>query len=99
MTKFATDATFLPELQQQKDRTLRLIDQRQQAFSARTGTPMGEDNIWLQGRRREAASLEAIVTTLQRHPDAEGTPGPAAQPGNTLPQRAVRRPGADGTRA
>lgn len=66
--KFATDATFLPELQQQEDRTLHLISQRQQAFTARTGTPMSEDNIWLQGRHRELASLEAIITTLHHHP-------------------------------
>ena len=74
--KFATDATFLPELRQQKDRTLHLIDQRQQAFRDHTGTPMGEDNIWLQGRRREAASLEAIITRLQHHPGSEGKPAP-----------------------
>ena len=74
--KFATDATFLPELRQQKDRTLHLIDQRQQAFRDHTGTPMGEDNIWLQGRRREAASLEGIITRLQHHPGSEGKPGP-----------------------
>src|SRR5258708_23069651 len=90
--KFATDATFLPELQQQKDKTLHLIDQRQQAFSARAGTPMGEDNIWLQGRRREIASLESIITTLQRHPDT-GRPGPAAGAGTTAAQRAVRGAG------
>ena len=82
--KFATDATFLPELVQQKDKTLHLIDQRQQAFRARTGTPMGEDNIWLQGRRREAAALEAIITTLQRDP---GTGEPEQVPG---PRQAVR---------
>ena len=92
--KFATDATFLPELQQQQDRTLHLIDQRQQAFCARTGTPMGEGNIWLQGRRGEAASLEAIITTLQRHPDIEDRPGPAAEPGTTPAPRAVRGAGA-----
>jgi hypothetical protein len=91
--KFATDATFLPELQQQKDRTLHLIDQRQQAFRARTGTPIGEDNIWLQGRRREAASLEAIITTLQHQPDAEGAPEPAAGPAAPAPQQAVRGAG------
>ena len=67
--KFATDVTFLPELSQQKDRTLTLIDQRQQAFQARTGTPMGEDNIWLQGRRREADSLQAIITALHDQPE------------------------------
>ena len=112
--KFATDATFLPELRQQQDRTLHLIDQRQQAFSARAGTPMGEDNIWLQGRRREIASLESIITTLQCHPDTE-RPGPAPGPGTIAAPRAVRgagvaartaqiaaracRPGPDGERA
>jgi hypothetical protein len=73
--KFATDATFLPELRQQEDRTLHLIDQRQQAFRDRTGTPMGEDNIWLLGRRREAASLDAIITALQHQPES-GRPAP-----------------------
>jgi integrase len=87
--KFATDASFLPELQQQKDRTLHLIGQRQQAFRARTGTPMGEDNIWLQGRRREAASLEAIITTLENQPGTE--PSPAA--GHGPPRQAVRGAG------
>jgi integrase len=74
--KFATDATFLPELRQQKDKTLHLIGQRQQAFRDRTGTPMGEDNIWLQGRRREAASLDAIITALQHHPAGQAEPAP-----------------------
>ena len=74
--KFATDATFLPELRQQHDKTLHLIDQRQQAFCDRTGTPMGEDNIWLQGRRREAASLDAIITALQHHPTGQAEPAP-----------------------
>ena len=62
--KFATDATFLPELTLQRNRTLQLIQDRQQAFSARAGTPMGEDNIWLKGRRREAAALDAITAAL-----------------------------------
>jgi integrase len=74
--KFATDATFLPELRQQEDKTLDLIDQRQQAFRGRTGTPMGEDNIWLQGRRREAAALDSIITALQHHPDSQAEPAP-----------------------
>jgi integrase len=86
--KFATDASFLPELRQQKDRTLNLIDQRQEVFRARTGTPMGEDNVWLQGRRREAASLEAIITALQRDPRG-AEPGTA--PG---PRQAIRGAGA-----
>ena len=91
--KFATDASFLPELVQQKDKTLHLIGQRQEAFRARTGQPMSEDNIWLQGRRREAASLKAIITTLQDPPETEGGPGPAAGPGTPGRQRAVRGAG------
>jgi integrase len=71
--KFATDATFLPELTTQRDRTLQLIDDRQQAFCARTGAPMSEDNVWLQGRRREAAALEAITTVLRADPGPAGT--------------------------
>ena len=90
--KFTTDASFLPELRQQKDKTLHLIGQRQEAFRARTGTAMSEDNIWLQGRRREAASLEAIITTLQHQPDAE-SPEPAAGRGAPAPQQKVRGAG------
>ena len=81
--KFATDATFLPELTLQRNRTLQLIQDRQQAFSARTGTPMGEDNIWLKGRRREAAALDAITAALGAVPGhAQGAvrgPGTAAR--------------------
>src|SRR5260370_5437771 len=66
--KFATDKTFLPELTLQRDRTLQLIDDRRQACSARTGTPMSENNLWLQGPRREAAALEAITTPLHADP-------------------------------
>jgi integrase len=68
--KFATDKTFLPELTLQRDRTLQLIDDRRQAFCARTGTPMSQDNVWLQGRLREAAALEAITTALHTDPGA-----------------------------
>jgi hypothetical protein len=75
--KFVTDATFLPELRQQHQKTLDLIEIRQQAFTARTGTPMSDDNIWLQGRRREAAALQAITRTLETGPghDATSTAG------------------------
>lgn len=75
--KFATDATFLPELRAQKDRTLALIDSRQAAFTARTGAPMTPGNVWLEGRQREAAALDAITTTLDAMPEtaAHGQPG------------------------
>ncbi len=68
--KFATDATFLPELRVQKERTLTLIDSRQAAFTARTGAPMAPGNVWLDGRRREADALGAIITALESAPEA-----------------------------
>jgi Phage integrase family len=68
--KFATDATFLPELRVQKERTLTLIDSRQAAFTARTGSPMAPGNVWLEGRQREAGALGAIITALESAPEA-----------------------------
>jgi hypothetical protein len=88
--KFVTDASFLPELRQQHQRTLQLTEIRQQAFTARTGAPMSEDNIWLQGRRRETAALEAITAVLEAGPDHDGTSD--ANPAAAGP-RAVRGAG------
>jgi integrase len=67
--KFATDVTFLPELLTQKDRTLQLIDDRQAAFTERTGAAMSPGNVWLAGRNREAAALDAIITALDDGPE------------------------------
>jgi integrase len=64
--KFATDGSFLPELRAQQDRTATLIDQRRAAFLARTGQQMGEDNVWLAGRRQEHDALGRIILTLER---------------------------------
>jgi integrase len=71
--KFATDATFLPELHTQMTRTAQLIDQRQAAFQARTGQQMSEDNIWLAGRRQEHDALGRIIVTLEQTRLADGT--------------------------
>lgn len=71
--KFATDASFLPELQTQQDRTAELIDQRRTAFLARTGEQMGEDNIWLAGRRQEHDALGRVIVTLEQIRLADGT--------------------------
>jgi integrase len=68
--KFATDATFLPELKTQQQRTGQLIDDRQAAFRARTGAPMGEQNVWLAGRRQEHDALQAIITEIEKDPGA-----------------------------
>lgn len=63
--KFATDATYLLELTSQRNRTDQLVEDRQLAFAARTGQPMGEDNIWLTGRRQEQDALGRIILKLE----------------------------------
>jgi integrase len=71
--KFATDATFLPELHTQMARTDKLIDDRREAFKARTGREMGEDNVWLAGRRQEQHALGRIILKLEHTRLADGT--------------------------
>ncbi|SKX63916.1 putative transposase/integrase [Mycobacteroides abscessus subsp. abscessus] len=61
---FVTDASHAPELRRQLDATERLVDTRQTAFTAKYGAPMGEDNIWLKGRRDEIASLNRILLSI-----------------------------------
>ena len=98
--KFATDATFLPELRAQEDRTLALIDSRQAAFTARTGAPMTPGNVWLEGRQREAAALDAIITTLDATPETAAHGQPGAVRGAGVPARTdaaiARQEGRDG---
>ncbi|KAA9393018.1 hypothetical protein FCK90_14410 [Kocuria coralli] len=72
---FATDRTHLPEHQAQRDRLKTLISTRISQYEKRHGEPMPETNIWLTGRRRELASLEAIITRLEHEPDGEAVAG------------------------
>jgi integrase len=62
--KFVTDATHGPELRRQLEDTERLVAIRQEAFSAKYGAPMGEDNVWLQGRQEEIGSLNRILLSI-----------------------------------
>jgi integrase len=71
--KFATDATFLPELQTQMARTGQLIDDRREAFKTRTGQEIGDDNVWLAGRRQEHDALSRIILKLEHTRLADGT--------------------------
>ena len=71
--KFATDATFLPDLRTQQARTGQLIHDRRTAFEARTGQPMNEDNIWLAGRRQEHDALGRVILKLEHTRLADGT--------------------------
>jgi hypothetical protein len=71
--KFATDATFLPELTTQLTRTEQLITQRCESFRARTGQELSEDNVWLAGRRQEQDALGRIIVQLEHARLADGT--------------------------
>lgn len=62
--QFVTDATHEPELRRQLESTERLIETRQAAFTAKYGTVMGDDNVWLQGRRTEVDSLNRILLSI-----------------------------------
>lgn len=63
-SKFVTDATHGPELRRQLDSTEDLITARQDAFTAKYGSPMGDDNVWLQGRRDEINALNRILLSI-----------------------------------
>lgn len=63
-SKFVTDATHAPELRRQLETTERLITARQEAFTAKYGVPMGDDNVWLQGRHVEIDSLNRILLSI-----------------------------------
>lgn len=71
--KFATDASFLPELQDQQERTEQLIEKRSAAFLARTGEQMSQDNVWLAGRRQEHDALGRVIVALGQTRLADGT--------------------------
>lgn len=90
--KFATDATFLPELGAQHASTAALIDQRQAAFHARTGARMGEDNVWLAGRRQEHDALGRIILTLEAA-QASATAGAVRGGGVDARTEAITRDG------
>lgn len=63
-SKFVTDATHAPQLRSQLTDTEALIERRQVAFTAKYGAPMGETNIWLQGRQAEVDSLNRILLKI-----------------------------------
>ena len=81
--KFATDRSYLPEHEQQLDLVGQLIETRKQAFQARTGREMTDENVWLAERRKEQSALAKIITVVS-NPGAEdqavrgaGTRGPS----------------------
>jgi integrase len=71
--KFTTDASFLPELQAQRQGTEQLIADRQRAFRDRTGQPMSPGNIWLAGRIQEHDALGRIIVRIEQTRLADGS--------------------------
>jgi integrase len=76
--KFTTDASYLPEHEQQLDLLSDLIAKRHAAFRARTGEEMTTSNVWLQQRLSEQRALRKIVTVLS-DPQLADHPGQAVR--------------------
>jgi hypothetical protein len=89
--KFTTDASYLPEHEQQLGKLSELIARRQEAFRARTGEEMSASNVWLEQRLTEQRALEKIITALNApelscDPDqAVRGPGTGARAANQPP--------------
>ena len=66
--KFATDASYLDEHEQQLQRLEALIAQRKAMFHAKTGQEMSDDNVWLEQRLTERRALEKIIAALHDPP-------------------------------
>ncbi|WP_052069029.1 tyrosine-type recombinase/integrase [Rhodococcoides fascians] len=62
--EFATNATYLTELEDQRDSTLNLIETRRAQHFQRTGKHMTDDNMWLTARRSEVSALNLIIANL-----------------------------------
>jgi integrase len=90
--KFTTDASYLPEHEQQLGKLNELIAQRQEAFRARTGDEMSSSNVWLEQRLTEQRALQTIITVLKDpqladNPDhAVRGPGTRARAANQPPE-------------
>jgi hypothetical protein len=92
---FATDATHLDELIDQRAKTLALIDVRREQYRQRTGRELTDENVWIHERRREVASLEAIIERLRSDPAVtqEGTSIGGAGTANRQPVMQVKTRG------
>lgn len=63
--KFATDASYLEEHEQQLAKLDALIEQRREIFRAKTGQEMSASNVWLEQRLTERRALEKIIAALK----------------------------------
>ncbi|MFE7402232.1 hypothetical protein [Streptomyces sp. NPDC057557] len=65
---FATDRTFLPDIQRRLVETESLVASRQARHTARYGEPMSEANVWLEQRNAEIRSMRLEITALGAQP-------------------------------
>jgi hypothetical protein len=63
--KFATDHSYLAEHREQLAKLNGLIEQRKQAFEAKTGREMSDENVWLSQRLTEQRALVKIIDVLE----------------------------------
>ena len=92
---FATDATHLDELLDQRGKTLALIDLRRSQYRQRTGRELTDENVWIHERRREIVSLDAIIERLRADPAAaeDGNSVGGAGTANRLPLMQIKTRG------
>jgi integrase len=64
--QFTTDETHHDELARQLQETDALIISRRRAFTARFGTDMPDNNVWLDGRRQERDALQRVLIALDQ---------------------------------
>ena len=83
--KFATDASFLDEHEQQLGRLVDLVEHRQQAFIDRTGQAMSTEHVWL-------SSATASSGRCTRSSSASRAPSWPATPSRRRPQRRAPTP-------
>lgn len=65
---FATDRTFLPDIQRQRAETQSLVAAWQARHTERYGEPMSGANVWLEQRNAEIGSMQLEITALQVQP-------------------------------
>ena len=91
---FATDATHLEELLDQRAKTQAVIELRRTQYLQRTGRELTDDNVWIHERRREIASLDAIIDRLRTDAAAnEGHSIGGAGTANRLPLLQIKTRG------
>ncbi|MGW3829348.1 tyrosine-type recombinase/integrase [Streptomyces sp. NPDC005071] len=65
---FATDRTFLPDIQRQLAETQSLVATRQARHTERYGEPMTGANVWLEQRNAEIRSMQLEIVALETLP-------------------------------